>query len=59
MLSAPMSETFDDSLAVFQSSASPSRTSVDEIVGESPALGKVMQQVNLVARTDSTVLILG
>jgi formate hydrogenlyase transcriptional activator len=54
-----MSETFDDSLAVFQSSASPSRTSVDEIVGESPALGKVMQQVNLVARTDSTVLILG
>jgi formate hydrogenlyase transcriptional activator len=54
-----MSETFDGSLAMLQSSASLSRTGLDEIVGESPALKKVMQQVNLVARTDSTVLILG
>jgi hypothetical protein len=59
MLSTPLSETFDDSLAVLHRSASLSRTSLDEIVGESPALKKVMQQVNLVARTDSTVLILG
>ncbi len=32
---------------------------LDEIVGGSPALKTVMQQVNLVAPTDSTVLILG
>lgn len=31
----------------------------DEIVGESPALKRVLEQVRTVARTDSTVLILG
>jgi formate hydrogenlyase transcriptional activator len=59
MLSVPMSETLDDNLALFKNSSSSGRTSLDEIVGESPALKKVMQQVNLVAQTDSTVLILG
>src|ERR1700689_3507560 len=59
MLTVPMSETLDDNLALFKNSSSSGRTSLDEIVGESPALKKVMQQVNLVAQTDSTVLILG
>jgi DNA-binding NtrC family response regulator len=31
----------------------------DEVVGESPAMKKVMEMVNTVAKTDSTVMILG
>jgi DNA-binding NtrC family response regulator len=31
----------------------------DEVVGESPAIKKVMEMVNTVAKTDSTVMILG
>ena len=31
----------------------------DEVVGESPAIKKVMEMVNIVAKTDSTVMILG
>jgi DNA-binding NtrC family response regulator len=31
----------------------------DDVVGESPAMKKVMEMVNTVARTDSTVMILG
>jgi formate hydrogenlyase transcriptional activator len=40
-------------------SLSPANGPLDEIVGASPALKTVMQQVNRVAPTDSTVLILG
>ena len=40
-------------------SLSRSTSPLDDIIGESPALKTVMQQVKLVAPTDSTVLILG
>jgi formate hydrogenlyase transcriptional activator len=61
MASAYTLRTNDVSAASFSlAGLAQSRKNVaDEIVGESPGLNSVLQQVNLVAPTDSTVLILG
>src|ERR1700729_1834034 len=51
----------DETAAAFQSEgmANARSNALDEIVGESSSLKSVLQQVSLVAPTDSTVLILG
>jgi formate hydrogenlyase transcriptional activator len=61
MFSAPTFEMTDESTALLNGGRTPSgRTSgLDAIVGESPALKSVLEQVSRVAPTDSTVLILG
>jgi len=51
MLSAPILERIEESTA--------RADGMDAIVGQSPALRTVLQQVSLVAPTDATVLILG
>jgi formate hydrogenlyase transcriptional activator len=51
-------DTILENLASRDSLSRPTGT-LDEIVGASPAMKTVMQQVNRVAPTDSTVLILG
>jgi transcriptional regulator with GAF, ATPase, and Fis domain len=61
MLSAEIPSTIDDTYAMFQGGDGMYRRSTppDAIVGESAALKSVLQEVSLVAPTDSTVLILG
>src|SRR6202789_2684493 len=61
MLAAQMPSTNDGPYPLFQSGEMRlSRSSgFDEIVGESSVLKSVLQEVSLVAPTDSTVLILG
>src|SRR6202453_3253109 len=61
MLSAPMPNTIEDSSVIFQSGEMPYglSTAFDGIVGESAILKAVLEEVRLVAPTDSTVLILG
>jgi formate hydrogenlyase transcriptional activator len=51
----------DETAAAFQSEgmANARSNALDEIVGESSSLKSVLQEVNLVAPTDATVLILG
>jgi formate hydrogenlyase transcriptional activator len=50
----------NDTAASFHAASPyPRRVAMDEIVGESARLKSVLEQVNLVAPTDSTVLILG
>src|ERR1035441_2087526 len=61
MASAYTLRTNDETTASFNL-ARPAQTRADatnEIVGDSPLLQSVLQQVRLVAPTDSTVLILG
>jgi formate hydrogenlyase transcriptional activator len=60
MLSAQIN-TIDDNSFIFQSGDAPygHSTAFDGIVGESAVLKAVLQEVRLVAPTDSTVLILG
>ena len=61
MLSAPMPSTIDENSFIFQRVNTPYEPPVafDGIVGESAALKVVLEEVRLVAPTDSTVLILG
>ena len=61
MLSAQMPNTIEDSSVIFQSGGMPygRSTAFDGIVGESAILKAVLEEVRLVAPTDSTVLILG
>jgi formate hydrogenlyase transcriptional activator len=61
MLSAQMPDTIEDSSVIFQSGEMPfgRSTAFDGIVGESAILKAVLEEVRLVAPTDSTVLILG
>src|SRR6202167_2374208 len=61
MLSAQMPNTLEDSSVIFQSREMPYglSTAFDGIVGESAILKAVLEEVRLVAPTDSTVLILG
>jgi formate hydrogenlyase transcriptional activator len=61
VLSIPMPSKIDDSCITFQSADTLHERSAtfDGIVGESAALKSVLQEVNMVAPTDSTVLILG
>jgi formate hydrogenlyase transcriptional activator len=61
MLSAPTQDVIDDTNGVFQNREPVPRRSAlsHEIVGDSPVLKSVLQQVSLVAPTDATVLILG
>jgi formate hydrogenlyase transcriptional activator len=61
MLSAQMPDTIDDKSVIFQSGDMPNglSTGFDGIVGESATLKAVLEEVQLVAPTDSTVLILG
>jgi formate hydrogenlyase transcriptional activator len=61
MLSTQMPVINDDSYVRFQSGGTAYRRSTpsDAIVGQSAALKMVLQEVSLVAPTDSTVLILG
>jgi formate hydrogenlyase transcriptional activator len=51
----------DETAAAFQSEgmANARSNALDEIVGESSSLKSILQEVNLVAPTDATVLILG
>jgi formate hydrogenlyase transcriptional activator len=52
--------SYEENGAPFPSGrATPGRTSPDAIVGQSPQLRAVLQEVSLVAPTDTTVLILG
>jgi formate hydrogenlyase transcriptional activator len=60
MLSAQMFATKDDTPVMFDGGGMPNgRPAFDGIVGESRALKSVLQEVSLVAPTDTTVLILG
>jgi formate hydrogenlyase transcriptional activator len=61
MFSAEVPGTESDSGVLFQNGEMPLRrsTAFDGIVGESSVLKSVLQEVSLVAPTDSTVLILG
>src|ERR1700733_13269525 len=61
MLSAQIPNTIDDSSVIFQSGEMPYglSTPFDGIVGESAILKAMLEEVRLVAPTDSTVLILG
>jgi formate hydrogenlyase transcriptional activator len=61
MLSAQMPNTIEDSSVIFQGGEMPfgRSTAFDGIVGESAILKAVLEEVRLVAPTDSTVLILG
>lgn len=50
----------DETAATFQTRmVNAQANALDEIVGESPLLQSVLEQVNLVAPTDATVLVLG
>jgi len=59
--STQLPSTINDTCVMFQSEETlhERSTSSDAIVGKSAALRSVLQQVNLVAPTDTTVLILG
>src|SRR6202167_1679785 len=61
LLAAQMPNTLEDSSVIFQSREMPYglSTAFDGIVGESAILKAVLEEVRLVAPTDSTVLILG
>jgi formate hydrogenlyase transcriptional activator len=60
MLSAQMPGTKDNTPVLFDSGVMrQGRAAFDGIVGESSALKSVLQEVSLVAPTDTTVLILG
>jgi formate hydrogenlyase transcriptional activator len=61
MLSAQMPNTIENSSVIFQSGEMPYglSTAFDGIVGDSAILKAVLEEVRLVAPTDSTVLILG
>jgi formate hydrogenlyase transcriptional activator len=61
MLSAQMPGTIDENSFIFPSGNTPYglSTAFDGIVGESAVLKTVLEEVRLVAPTDSTVLILG
>ena len=61
MASTYMISRKDETAAAFQSEgmANARSNALDEIVGESSSLKSVLQEVNLVAPTDATVLILG
>jgi formate hydrogenlyase transcriptional activator len=61
VISTHIPNAIDDTPAIFQNGDHPhERTSTTEgIVGESDALKSVLQEVSLVAPTDTTVLILG
>jgi formate hydrogenlyase transcriptional activator len=61
MLSAHMPSTIDENSFIFRRVNTPysSPAAFDGIVGESAALKVVLEEVRLVAPTDSTVLILG
>ena len=61
MLSAQMPGTIDENSFVFQSGNTPYElpAAFDGIVGESAVLKAVLEEVRLVAPTDSTALILG
>jgi len=61
MLSAQMPGTIDENSFIFQSGNTPYElpAAFDGIVGESAVLKAVLEEVRLVAPTDSTVLILG
>ena len=61
MISTHIPSAIDDTRAIFQDGDHPrGRTATTEgIVGESLALKSVLQEVSLVAPTDTTVLILG
>jgi formate hydrogenlyase transcriptional activator len=61
MLTTEMPGTMDDNRAIFHGREMPYERSAafEGIVGESSALKSVLQEVSLVAPTDSTVLILG
>jgi formate hydrogenlyase transcriptional activator len=61
MLSAQMPNTIEDSSVIFHSGGMPYGlcTAFDGIVGESAILKAVLEEVRLVAPTDSTVLVLG
>jgi len=61
MLSAQMPSTMDEKSFMFQRATTPYEppAAFDGIVGESVALKVVLEEVRLVAPTDSTVLILG
>jgi len=61
MLSAQMPSTIDENSFIFPSGNKPYGlpTAFDGIVGESAVLKAVLEEVRLVAPTDSTVLILG
>src|ERR1700728_4621726 len=61
MLSAQIHGTIDENSFIFQGGNTPYElpAAFDGIVGESAALKAVLEEVRLVAPTDSTVLILG
>ena len=59
MASAYTLRTADETTASFARLAQSRADATNEIVGESPLLQSLLQQVGLVAPTDSTVLILG
>lgn len=61
MASTYMISRKDETAAAFQSEgmANARSNALDEIVGESSSLKSILQEVNLVAPTDATVLILG
>src|ERR1700685_435853 len=61
MLSAQMPSTIDENRFIFQRANTPYEppAAFDGIVGESAVLNVVLEEVRLVAPTDSTVLILG